>query len=152
MSVQARPEFLRDLRLRRLHVMASVLAAVLFLMQGATGTRDLLEIPLRWHKPAVYECDFVLRSCPYSVMNVQQQDRSLAWNSTLERIVLLADLLLKALKQGQYGRFIGMLCQNHQMFGVGVRLEVVINLPGQWLSYSHLWGEISQLEALSRMP
>ena len=43
----ARPEILRDLRLHPLHVMASVLAAVLFLMQGATGTRDLLEIPLR---------------------------------------------------------------------------------------------------------
>ena len=60
----ARPEILRDLRLRRLHVVASVLAAVLFLMHGVTGTRDLLEIPLSWHKPAVYGCDFALRSCP----------------------------------------------------------------------------------------
>ena len=67
-------------------------------------------------------------------MNVQQQDRSLAWNSTLERIVLLADLLLKALKQGQYGRFIGVLCQNHKVFGVGIRLEVLIYLPRQRLS------------------
>ena len=82
------------------------------------------------------------------MMNVQRQDRSLAWNSN----VLLADLLMKALKQGQYGRFIGMLRQNHKVFGVGVRLEVVIHQPGQWLSYSHLWGEISHLEALSRMP
>ena len=63
-ALAALPEILRDLRLRRLHVMASVLAAVLFLMQGATGTRDLLEIPLSWQKPAVYGCDFVLRSCP----------------------------------------------------------------------------------------
>ena len=63
-SLGARPEILRDLRLRRLHVTASVLAAVLFVAQGLTGTRDLLEIPLSWQKPAVYGCDFVLRSCP----------------------------------------------------------------------------------------
>ena len=38
-SLAARPEILRDLRLRRLHVTASVLAALLFVMQGITGTR-----------------------------------------------------------------------------------------------------------------
>ena len=63
-SLGARPEILRDLRLRRMHVTASVLAALLFLMQGITGTRDLLEIPLSWQKPAVYACDFDLRRCP----------------------------------------------------------------------------------------
>ena len=63
-SLAARPEILRDLRLRRLHVTASVLAALLFLMQGITGTRDLLEIPLSWQKPAVYACNFDLQRCP----------------------------------------------------------------------------------------
>lgn len=63
-SLAARPEILRDLRLRRLHVTASVLAALLFLMQGITGTRDLLEIPLSWQKPVVYACDFDLQRCP----------------------------------------------------------------------------------------
>ena len=63
-SLAARPEIQRDRRLRRLHVTASVLAALLFVMQGITGARDLLEIPLSWQKPAVYGCDFVLRSCP----------------------------------------------------------------------------------------
>ena len=63
-SLAARPEILRDLRLRRLHVTASVLAALLFAMQGITGTRDLLEIPLSWQKPAVYACDFALQRCP----------------------------------------------------------------------------------------
>ena len=58
------PEILWDLRLRRLHVTASVLAELLFVMQGITGTRDLLEIPLSWQKPAVYACDFDLQSCP----------------------------------------------------------------------------------------
>jgi hypothetical protein len=64
LSLGARPEILRDLRLRRLHVSASVLAAVLFVLQGLTGTRDLLEIPLSWQKPAVYACDFAARTCP----------------------------------------------------------------------------------------
>ena len=63
-ALAARPEILRDLRLRRLHVTASVLAALLFVMQGITGTRDLLEIPLSWQKPAVYACDFDLQRCP----------------------------------------------------------------------------------------
>ena len=63
-ALAARPEILRDLRLRRLHVTAAVLAALLFVMQGITGTRDLLEIPLSWQKPAVYSCDFDLQRCP----------------------------------------------------------------------------------------
>ena len=64
LSLSARREITRDLRVRRLHVTASILAALLFLMQGVTGTRDLLEIPLSWQKPAVYGCDFVLQTCP----------------------------------------------------------------------------------------
>jgi hypothetical protein len=63
-SLAARPEILRDLRWRRLHLGASVLAAVLFVMQGITGSRDLLEIPLNWQKPTIYACDPVQRVCP----------------------------------------------------------------------------------------
>ena len=63
LSLSARREITRDLRVRRLHVTASILAAVLFLMQGVTGTRDLLEIPLSWQKPAVYRCDLVSQTC-----------------------------------------------------------------------------------------
>lgn len=63
-SLGARPEILRDIRMRRLHVTANVLAAVLFLTQGLTGTRDLLEIPLSWQKSTIYQCDFNARTCP----------------------------------------------------------------------------------------
>ena len=63
-SLAARPEIQRDLRWRRLHVTASVLAGVLFVAQGISGCRDLLEIPLSWQKPAVYACDFAARRCP----------------------------------------------------------------------------------------
>lgn len=63
-SLGARPEILRQLRWRRIHVAANVLAAVLFTIQGITGTRDLLEIPLSWQKPTLYKCDWTARVCP----------------------------------------------------------------------------------------
>ena len=63
-SLAARPEILKDLRWRRLHLSASILAAVLFVAQGITGSRDLLEIPLAWQKPTIYACDPVKRVCP----------------------------------------------------------------------------------------
>ncbi|MCP9833912.1 MULTISPECIES: DUF4079 domain-containing protein [unclassified Cyanobium] len=63
-SLAARPEILKDLRWRRLHLTASALAAVLFLVQGITGSRDLLEIPLSWQKPTIFGCDSVKRVCP----------------------------------------------------------------------------------------
>ena len=63
-SLGAWPEIQRQRRLRRLHVSASMLAALLFALQGITGTRDLLEIPLSWQKPAIYACDFAEKTCP----------------------------------------------------------------------------------------
>ena len=64
LSLAARPETLRDLRWRRLHLAANGLAAVLFLMQGVTGTRDLLEIPLQWQQAFLGRCDWSQRTCP----------------------------------------------------------------------------------------
>jgi hypothetical protein len=63
-SVACRPEIHRHLRWRRLHVSANALAALIFLAQGISGPRDLLEIPLSWQKPAVYACDFQAQTCP----------------------------------------------------------------------------------------
>jgi hypothetical protein len=63
-AVAARPEILRQPRWRRLHVSASVLAGLIFLAQAITGTRDLLEIPLSWQKPAIQACDHANRTCP----------------------------------------------------------------------------------------
>ena len=70
-SLGARAEILRDIRIRRLHVTANVLAGLLFLTQGLTGTRDLLEIPLSWQKSAIYACDFNAKSCPSLDPNAQ---------------------------------------------------------------------------------
>ena len=63
-SLGARPEILRELRWRRLHVSANVLAAVLFVIQGMTGTRDLLEIPLHWQKSTLEACNWTTHVCP----------------------------------------------------------------------------------------
>lgn len=63
-AMAAKPETQRSLRWRRLHVSASVLAALVLLAQGISGPRDLLEIPLHWQKPAIYSCDFEARQCP----------------------------------------------------------------------------------------
>ena len=70
-SLGARAEILRDIRIRRLHVTANVLAALLFLTQGLTGTRDLLEIPLSWQKSTIYRCDFYAKTCPSLDPNAQ---------------------------------------------------------------------------------
>ncbi len=51
-------------RWRRIHVGLNTLALILFVAQGATGVRDLLEIPLKWQEPYVYQCDFTQRTCP----------------------------------------------------------------------------------------
>lgn len=63
-SLAARPEIQRSLRWRRLHLGANALAALLFLAQAVSGSRDLLEIPLSWQKPAIQACDFAAQVCP----------------------------------------------------------------------------------------
>ena len=49
---------------RILHISLNSFAVLLFLGQGMTGTRDLLEIPLSWQEPTVYGCDFKNKTCP----------------------------------------------------------------------------------------
>ena len=68
-SLGARPEILRQLRWRRLHVAANLLAVVLFTMQGITGTRSLLELPLSWQKTFLGSCDWSAQVCPAPASN-----------------------------------------------------------------------------------
>lgn len=63
-TTAARPEIQRILRLRRLHISAAALSALLLAVIAITGCRDLLEIPLSWQKPAIQRCDFNARRCP----------------------------------------------------------------------------------------
>jgi hypothetical protein len=64
MNLALRPEISRNLRWRRLHVVSNILIMVLLAVQAITGSRDLLEIPLSWQKPAIYRCNFAKRVCP----------------------------------------------------------------------------------------
>ncbi len=54
----------RSNRWRTVHIILNCIALLLFIGQGMTGTRDLLEIPLSWQEPYVYKCDFVNKTCP----------------------------------------------------------------------------------------
>jgi drug/metabolite transporter (DMT)-like permease len=54
----------RTNRWRMIHTVLNCLALLLFLGQGMTGSRDLLEIPLSWQKEHLYKCDFKNKTCP----------------------------------------------------------------------------------------
>ncbi len=64
LSLASKPETQRSPRWRKLHVSVTVLAAIVFVAQGISGPRDLLEIPLHWQKPAITACDFAAQQCP----------------------------------------------------------------------------------------
>lgn len=54
---------------RKIHLIANTVAVLLFIAQGITGTRDLLEIPLSWQESTVYACDYdkaspTYKTCP----------------------------------------------------------------------------------------
>jgi hypothetical protein len=54
---------------RRFHGAMNAFALLVFLMQGFTGARDLLEIPLSWQEPTIYSCNFdrsspLYKQCP----------------------------------------------------------------------------------------
>ncbi|MEG3840288.1 DUF4079 domain-containing protein [Microcoleus sp. herbarium14] len=51
-------------RWRTVHIILNCLALLLFIGQGMTGTRDLLEIPLHWQEHYIYQCDFANKTCP----------------------------------------------------------------------------------------
>jgi hypothetical protein len=45
-------------------VAVNILAALLFVIQGLTGTRDLLQIPLHWQKSTLANCNWTTLVCP----------------------------------------------------------------------------------------
>jgi hypothetical protein len=57
------PEIYRSKRWRITHAILNSLAVLLFVGQGMTGVRDLLEIPLHWQEPFLYQCDWVNKTC-----------------------------------------------------------------------------------------
>ena len=51
-------------RWRKIHTVLNCVALLLSIGQGITGTRDLLQIPLSWQEPYIYQCDFANKTCP----------------------------------------------------------------------------------------
>lgn len=51
-------------RWRYAHIALNCFALLLFVGQGFTGSRDLLEVPLSWQKPYIFQCDFTNMTCP----------------------------------------------------------------------------------------
>ena len=49
---------------RMTHIILNCFALLLFMGQGITGARDLLEIPLHWQAPYIYKCDYTNKTCP----------------------------------------------------------------------------------------
>ncbi|BAY80381.1 hypothetical protein NIES25_68690 (plasmid) [Nostoc linckia NIES-25] len=57
---------------RKIHTIFNCIALLLFLAQGITGTRDLLEIPLSWQENYIYKCNFdknspAYKTCPTEI-------------------------------------------------------------------------------------
>ena len=65
-SMAISPEISRRLAWRQVHLAAVMVAGLLFVVQGISGSKDLLEIPPRWQRPAINQCDFNARRCPSS--------------------------------------------------------------------------------------
>jgi hypothetical protein len=57
------PEIYKSKRWRLAHAALNTVAVLLFISQGITGVRDLLEIPLHWQEPFIFQCDFANRTC-----------------------------------------------------------------------------------------
>lgn len=62
-SVAVLPEIYRSKAWRRAHIALNTIALLLFIGQGITGARDLLEIPLAWQEPFIFSCDFANKTC-----------------------------------------------------------------------------------------
>ena len=65
-SVAILPEIYRDRsnKWRKAHALFNIFATLLFIGQGVTGARDLLEIPLGWQKSFVYsQCNYASKVC-----------------------------------------------------------------------------------------
>lgn len=65
-SVAIVPDIYQDKqnRWRTAHIILNCFALLLFIGQGMTGARDLLEIPLHWQEHYIYQCDFTNKTCP----------------------------------------------------------------------------------------
>ncbi len=82
-SLAILPDIYRDRsnRWRITHIVLNCIALLLFFGQGVTGSRDLLEIPLSWQKPYLFQCDWGARTCPFPKSDVSRFEGLLTANS-----------------------------------------------------------------------
>lgn len=59
---------------RKVHTSLNSIALIFFLFQGWSGARDLLEIPLAWQEPFIYQCDYVKKTCGKPQANLPQNN------------------------------------------------------------------------------
>lgn len=58
------PEIYRNQQWRKVHIIANIVALILFLGLGFTGARDLLELPLSWQRSFVFgNCNESTQTC-----------------------------------------------------------------------------------------
>ena len=74
----------RSHRWRLAHTILNIMAIVLFIGQGFTGARDLLEIPLSWQRKHLEKCDWGQQTCPTS-RNYTSSDVALNYPKVLNR-------------------------------------------------------------------
>jgi hypothetical protein len=65
---------------RKVHSSMNSIALILFLFQGWSGARDLLEIPLSWQEPFIYQCDFTKKTCNKPQANLPSISQPVALN------------------------------------------------------------------------
>ena len=70
------PEIYKDRtnKWRKIHTILNCIALLLFIGQGMTGSRDLLEIPLSWQQEHLYQCDWNNKTCPKSSSSVSMSN------------------------------------------------------------------------------
>ncbi|MFN3927256.1 MAG: DUF4079 domain-containing protein [Pseudanabaenaceae cyanobacterium] len=81
----------RSQKMRIAHIILNSFALLLFIGQGFTGARDLLEIPLSWQEPFIYRCDFPNKTCD----NLIQKQSATIYPSDVERAVRRSHLIGK---------------------------------------------------------
>jgi hypothetical protein len=78
LSLSILPDIYKDKtnRWRKVHIILSCLALLLFIGQGITGTRSLLEVPLTWQEPYVnmlYEQKCNIKSCTIQALSLPKK-------------------------------------------------------------------------------
>ena len=74
----------RSPRWRLAHTILNCIAVLLFIGQGFTGARDLLEIPLSWQQKHLEKCDWGKQTCPTS-SNYKSRNFALNYPKLLNR-------------------------------------------------------------------